>query len=233
MELTVLGAYGPYPACGGGTSSYLVRGERGAIALDFGSGALGRLQRVIPLSHLQGVVLSHLHYDHICDLLPFSYYLKSAGKKIPLVYPQTDCVQRSIIEDSDGFERIPLCPQMNIGEFSLSFTKMTHPLESYAVRVRCDSRTLFYSGDTSLCPALEQAARGAHRLLLDWRAPFVACRGGRACRAVANSRNRHALEPRGGIQNRVTVYHGGAGIANVFRLRFYSRSSLGVTNSVL
>ncbi|MCI8413935.1 MAG: MBL fold metallo-hydrolase [Clostridia bacterium] len=167
MELTVLGAYGPYPACGGGTSAYVVRGKNGAIALDFGSGALGRLQLVIPLSRLQGVVLSHLHYDHICDLLPFSYYLKAAGKKIPLVYPQTDCVQRSIIEDSDGFERIPLCPQMNIGEFSLSFTKMTHPLESYAVRVRCDSRTLFYSGDTSFCPALEQAARGAHLLLLD------------------------------------------------------------------
>lgn len=167
MKLTVLGKYGPYPAAGGGTSSYLLCGAQDAIALDFGSGALGRLQRHIDPLSLRAVVLSHLHNDHICDLLPFSYLLQARGETVELILPDTDCPQRDFLRTLDGFTLRPVQSQMQVGEFALSFEKMCHPLESYAVKACADGRTLLYSGDTSYCPQLPAFAAGSDLLLLD------------------------------------------------------------------
>ena len=167
MKLTVLGKYGPYPAAGGGTSSYLLQGESTAVALDFGSGALGRLARFVAAENLRAVVLSHLHYDHICDLLPFSYCLKAKDKRVELIMPDTDCFQRKIIDDLDGFDIKFIKPNMRIGEFDFSIEKMRHPLESYSMRISSVGRTLFYSGDTAFCPEITEIAAGSDLLLLD------------------------------------------------------------------
>ena len=48
MELTVLGMNGPFPAANGATSGYLMRGEKTRMAMDMGSGTLGRLTALMP-----------------------------------------------------------------------------------------------------------------------------------------------------------------------------------------
>ena len=48
MELTVLGMNGPFPAANGATSGYLMRGEKTRVAMDMGSGTLGRLTALMP-----------------------------------------------------------------------------------------------------------------------------------------------------------------------------------------
>lgn len=171
MKLTVLGKYGPYAAAGGATSSYLVQNEKNNIALDFGSGALGRLQMFVSPLELDAIILSHLHYDHMCDLLPLSYCLKASGKKLKLLYPDIDCFQRGILDDLDGLELVPLGKNAEIGGFKIAFEKMQHPLESYSMKISCENRTLFYSGDTSFCPQLIPAAEGSDLLLLDCGKP--------------------------------------------------------------
>ena len=112
-------------------------------------------------------MLSHLHYDHICDLLPLSYLLKASGVTLDLVMPLTDCPQRKLIEGLDGYILVPVCESMRVGEFTLDFTKMRHTLESYSVRTECCGRSLFYSGDTAFCDELVHAAEGSDLMLLD------------------------------------------------------------------
>lgn len=167
MKLTVLGKYGAYPAAGGATSSYLVQSGETAIILDFGSGAMSRLQKFVDVDSVRAIILSHLHYDHICDLMPLSYYLKARGIKIELIIPATDCFQRKLINELDGFNITELKPEMRLGEVTVYFNKMRHSIESYSVKLCSGGKALFYSGDTAFCEQLVQSAKGSDLLLLD------------------------------------------------------------------
>lgn len=170
MKLTVLGKYGPYPAAGGGTSSYLLQGDEDtAVALDFGSGALSRITGFVSLKQLDGIMLSHLHNDHISDLLPLAYALEAEGREMNLYLPLTECPQYELISSFECFNLIPVfnLRQIRIKSIAFTFYQMTHSLESFAVRATDGSTTFFYSGDTSFNERLTACAKGAENLLLD------------------------------------------------------------------
>ena len=79
MKLTVLGCNGPYPAAGGACSGYLLEAENTRVLLDCGTGVLAALPARMAPEELDAVVLSHLHYDHMSDMLPLIYRMQ--GKK--------------------------------------------------------------------------------------------------------------------------------------------------------
>ena len=167
MELTVLGKYGPYAAVKGGTSSYLVRGEKDTIVLDFGSGALARLSEVADISEVRAIALTHLHYDHISDLYTLSYLLDSQRRKLDLIMPCDGSAVEQSLRALSSFNIIPVSGETKVGEFNLKFTKLYHAVTSYSIAVSAGGKTLFYSGDTKYCPELLNAARGADLMLLD------------------------------------------------------------------
>ena len=169
MLVTVLGKYGPYPKAGGGTSSHLVRSKNTAVLLDFGSGALGRVQRFVPLEKIDAVVLSHLHSDHMCDMLPLTYAMEAEKRQLPVYMPNFACPQGDAIRAQKEFavHYIEEGASFTVGSLTFTCTQMVHPYTSFAVRVTDGERTLFYSGDTVLCPQLAPAAQGSDLLLLD------------------------------------------------------------------
>jgi ribonuclease BN (tRNA processing enzyme) len=63
---------------------------------------------------------------------------------------------------------------MRLGPFDLDVSRVVHPVESYALRVRHEGRTLVYTGDTGPCPELVDFALGADLLLAE--ASFVESR---------------------------------------------------------
>ncbi|MGE5551474.1 MAG: MBL fold metallo-hydrolase, partial [Bacteroidota bacterium] len=68
MELTILGVNSPYPRNGRATLGYLVRQGETRLLLDSGCGVHRRLSEAGLLGMVDGVVQSHLHYDHCADL---------------------------------------------------------------------------------------------------------------------------------------------------------------------
>lgn len=169
MKLTVLGNNGPYPAHSGACSGYLLQSDSDAtsILLDCGTGVLARLQQEIAIEDLDAVVLSHLHYDHMSDMLPLHYALQFHPRKRPLhVFAPT---QPSNVRALLGGGPIDLWPmrETTVGEMRLSFCPVRHPVETFAVAVECDGTRLVYTGDTNTDFALELFCDGADLLLAD------------------------------------------------------------------
>lgn len=75
MKLTVLGKSPAWSDAGGACSGYLVEGEGGAFLVDCGNGVFGKLRQRRDYREIRAVVISHLHGDHLLDLVPFAYAL--------------------------------------------------------------------------------------------------------------------------------------------------------------
>lgn len=169
MRLTILGNNGPYPAPGGACSGYLLESDSGntAVLIDCGAGVLARLFERVSIDRLDAIVLSHLHYDHMSDMLPLHYALQFNPRKRPLdVYaPRTPGEVRALLEDRQ-IDLWPMC-QATVGEMSLSFCPVRHPVETYAISVACDGARFVYTGDSNTDSALELFCNGADLLLAD------------------------------------------------------------------
>jgi len=169
MFLTVLGQYGPYPPAGGACSGYLLSSDSGKtnLLLDCGCGILPRMQKANALDGLTGVVLTHLHYDHMSDMLPMQYYLQFNPRQQGLVVyaPQSPAAVRALL-DVPAFD--VLSPRDDtIGEMRLRFIPATHPVEAVSVCVECDGTKFVYTGDTNENNLISLFSAGADVLLAD------------------------------------------------------------------
>ena len=169
MYLTILGNNGPFPAPNGACSSYLLESDSGEtkLLIDAGTGSLARLMEIARPETLTAVVLSHLHFDHISDLLPMQYALQFSGRErpLPVFLPRRPERVRSLLECPyyDLFDHEDIA----VGEMLLSFIPAAHPVEGSCVAVACDGAKFVFTGDTNRVPALELFADGCDLLLAD------------------------------------------------------------------
>lgn len=168
MELHVLGCHGPFPCAGGATSGYLLTAaDKPPLLLDCGAGILGKLLTVCDPSSLGAVLLTHLHYDHVSDMGVLQYY--PLTKAMPVYYPLEDDSFRTTVLQNPFFD---IHPYPN-GAFELpggwrvETCPTVHPVPCRALRITDGEKTLVYTGDTNLCPALTEFCRGADLLLCD------------------------------------------------------------------
>lgn len=175
MQLTVLGCYGPYPPAGGACSGYLVQEEGCNILLDCGNGVLSRLQEFIAFQDLNAVLLSHLHADHISDLMIMRYGLMLSRKgdqvdqPLPVYTPQ---------EPAEDFNRLPYksaydvraldeLSAFKIGPFKVTVSAGVHAVPVFGFRLESSSGILVYSGDTEMNQNLGSFAAGADLFLCE------------------------------------------------------------------
>ncbi len=170
MKLTVIGNNGPYPAAGGACSSYLLEAGGSNILIDLGSGSFSKLQEHIAPNDIDVVILSHLHFDHISDMLVLKYFPVSCkgGRKPLLFMPETPEDRQLLISDErfytmfihDGL----VC---NIAGAKISFFPVKHPIETYGVRIEYKNKVFVYTSDISDAGALGEYAKNADLLLID------------------------------------------------------------------
>jgi len=175
MKLKIIGNNGVFPAKGGACSSYLIETADYKILIDMGPGSLARLQEVCPIDQIDIYIFSHLHYDHVSDFFSLKYALqlmKARGqyaKKPMLILPKTPENMVDILTDNDlldvhySIDNLTL----RLKNTKIEFAGMTHPVESYAVKVSEKEKSIVYSGDTNRVERIAKFAAGADIFLSD------------------------------------------------------------------
>jgi ribonuclease BN (tRNA processing enzyme) len=93
VRITVLGKSPAWQDADGACSGYLVEGGGQTVLLDCGPGVFAKLRGHVDYVDVDAVVISHLHADHILDLIPFASGLRYAPRQQPVPvdgHPGTD-----------------------------------------------------------------------------------------------------------------------------------------------
>lgn len=77
MRLTVVGCAPAYTQrVGRASSCYLLEHDGGAVLLDMGQGSFSALAQYRDVRQIDGVLISHLHADHLVDLVPLRHFVR-------------------------------------------------------------------------------------------------------------------------------------------------------------
>lgn len=173
MELTVLGKYGPYGKAGtGAASGYLVQNGADLLVMDMGSGTLSRLMAAVDVRKVKHLYISHLHYDHTSDLLPFRYLLEDLGHTVTIFTHFEDTEWYKILFTHPNFKVVNIDEHTEVtaGSMRLSFLPMHHTVTDYAVLVKGE-KTLCYTGDTLYNDNIPLCFEESDAVLLDCSKP--------------------------------------------------------------
>lgn len=173
MELTVLGKYGPYPSKSTGcTSGYLVKNKGDLLVMDMGSGTLARLMALTDIREVRHIFISHLHYDHTSDLLPFRYLLEELNHSVNIYTHREDTAWYRLLFSHPAFKVTDIDENTEIkaGSMTLSFLPMEHTVRDYAIIVKGE-KTLSYTGDAVYNDNVLKCLKISDTLLADCSKP--------------------------------------------------------------
>jgi ribonuclease BN (tRNA processing enzyme) len=179
LKLTVVGCAPAWTRRPGRASScYLVEHEGRAIVLDLGQGSFAEMSRYWQPEAIEGVLISHLHADHLIDLVPLRHFLKYEASGTPAVALRGPTDLRLRLDwlcGEEGFlDSLPGEPLavggFEVGGFEIEARRVTHIPDSFAFRVSApgsDSPALVYSGDCGRAADLLPLVRPGDQLLCE------------------------------------------------------------------
>jgi ribonuclease BN (tRNA processing enzyme) len=166
MRLTVLGGSAASPNTGMGCAGFLVETSTTRLVLDLGPGTLSELRRHADFRRLDAVIVSHLHVDHVLDLLALRHAL--AYNPLPAPAPTPVWLPPGGIEFLDAATApFDACDEpgrfaatvsmaeyasqtpLVIGDVTVTFSPTIHYIPAWAIRVNgSHGERLGYTGDT-------------------------------------------------------------------------------------
>lgn len=183
MRLTILGKSPAWPDPGGACSGYLLEHEGFTLLLDCGAGVLGKLAEVRDYLKLGAVLISHLHADHILDLIPFSYALRLSprrsdpSRRPPLHAPPGGlemfhrlggCWQdEKLITEAFAVTEYDPAAALQVGPFAVRFREVPHYTRAFACELSCDGRRVTFGADCGPNEALIEFARDTDLLIVE------------------------------------------------------------------
>lgn len=175
MRVHVIGSSGTYPVPGRPAAGFLIEQGATRVWCDAGPGTLTGLP--IDSDLIDAVVISHQHPDHCTDLLIAFHawnYRPNPRRGVPLYAPQAvwDRVAGFLEKPlgSDLYETFAFTPvgdddRIEIGELTVSFTAMDHPVPTVGSRWEANNRSLFYTADTGPAGPWREQARQVNVML--------------------------------------------------------------------
>jgi ribonuclease BN (tRNA processing enzyme) len=198
VRITVLGKSPAWQDADGACSGYLVEGGGQTVLLDCGPGVFAKLRRFVDYVRVDAVVISHLHADHILDLVPFASGLRYAPRQQPVPVagnPGTDEPARPRLFAPPGaleafsalsaagamttnhielaFEVVVYDPAdaVSIGGLNVRFQPVPHFIPANAVEFAEDGARFTFSSDCRPNEELCAFARGTDLLLIEATLP--------------------------------------------------------------
>jgi len=191
VRLATLGGSAAAPNPGEGCSGSLLETANARIVLDLGPGTFPELRRHADYRTLSAVVISHLHLDHILDLLTLrnalAYNPIPPPDRIPLWLPPggaqfLDDLARVFAEPDDvagyfasffSIEEYEPSKTLPIQDLILDFAPTVHYVPCWAIRVTepATAKTLAYTADTGPAADLDRLIEGAQVLLAEATLP--------------------------------------------------------------
>lgn len=178
MRVRVLGNHSGGVSHGSG---YLLSERDTHLVVDFGNGVLTELAKHLPLEKVSGVYLSHLHADHVQDLLPFALFRRFRGPSpLPLFGPPGT---RTLLYrwftlfhahpdpyvEAFAVTEVKPWDVHTLGDLTFQACPVEHNLPSFALRATpAEGGARFvYSGDSNASALLVEAALEADLLLAE------------------------------------------------------------------
>jgi ribonuclease BN (tRNA processing enzyme) len=174
LKVTLLGTGVGIPQPGRSQAAVLVENDQ-ALLLDCGAGTLLRLDEVgATLEALDTVVLTHLHLDHVSDLLALAnarYLADMPGFQVfgpegtevyfkiaKSVYPNLEDMAVAVRE------LLPM-DSISLKGFDIFAEDARHSVTAIAYRLEAEEKVVVYSGDTEPCQRVAALAGGADLLI--------------------------------------------------------------------
>lgn len=187
MELIILGSGTCVPSLKRGSSGLVVKVDDKIILVDSGSGTLERLLKAgITYRDVDIISYTHIHPDHIADLVPFLFtcrYGDLPRQKDLLITGGEGFIDffnrlRQVFGnwlDADKYKlhlKEVVNETINIGSLKISTIKPSHIKESVSYRFESsDGKSIVFSGDTAYCESIISLGLNADILVLECSFP--------------------------------------------------------------
>jgi ribonuclease BN (tRNA processing enzyme) len=184
VRITVLGKSPAWQDVGGACSGYLVESGGTRLLLDCGCGVLGKLRAACDYAAVDVVVISHLHADHILDLVPYASALTYGPRSRPgaprpaLHVPPGGRDRLAALSAAAGMraehiERAFVLAEyepaatLAAGALHVRFRAVPHYVETYAVEVTGGTARLTFGADSGPSDDLCDFAHDTDLLLIE------------------------------------------------------------------
>jgi len=131
------------------------------ILLDCGAGATGRLHDAALFDRVEGILITHLHTDHIAGLFDFLLHTVIQGRKRPLTIVSPPGLSpilraandaRAMARDPSELYELRLVegsePEATIGPWRVQAVPLDHTVYNLGYLLATDDAKIFYTGDT-------------------------------------------------------------------------------------
>jgi ribonuclease BN (tRNA processing enzyme) len=188
VRITVLGKSPAWQDADGACSGYLVEGGGQRLLLDCGPGVFAKLRRFVDYLEIDAVVISHLHADHILDLVPFASGLRYTPRghlaRPRLLAPPGAPAQLAALCTATGMsaEHIETAFAVSvydpvhttaIGGLQVRFTAVPHFVPCHAVELADGAARFTFSADCGPNDAVCELARDTDLLLIEATLPHA------------------------------------------------------------
>jgi ribonuclease BN (tRNA processing enzyme) len=179
MLLTVLGRSPASPNPGEACAGYLVEGGGTRVLVDIGPGVVSQLVRRHHPDELDAVVVSHMHADHMLDLVTLRYVYPwrelPRDQRLRVIMPPGSADQ--LLELARGVgnpKHFEACfrlaehdgtSPLEFGSLTLTPVRTQHYIPCWGFRFEADGRRLAYTADTAPSGGLSELAADADLLL--------------------------------------------------------------------